>query len=187
MIEINILATARQYIQQIDCKHLHLFRRSLILAFIVLLIIQPSKAVTVDVTVKGLVIAKPICVINANQDINVSFGELKIVDIDGINYGKKEIPYTVTCSGNTEGVNGLMKAKLQGTSSNFDVGLLSTNTNDLAIKILNEDNQQLKINEWLNFNYPNIPKLYAVAVKNSGATLRGGDFSSSATLLVDIQ
>lgn len=58
----------------------------------VLLIGQPAQAATVGVTVKGVVIAKPKCEINGGNDIDVPFGELKIADIDGVNYGKKRSP-----------------------------------------------------------------------------------------------
>lgn len=153
----------------------------------VLLIGQPARAATVDVTVKGVVIAKSKCEINGGKDIDVSFGDLNTADIDGVNYGKRKIPYQVVCSGDTSGINGLMKVKLQGFSPNFGDGLLRTDNNDLAIKLLFQNTQQLKLNEWLNFYYPMLPELHAVPVKRSGATLHGGDFSGSATLLVEVQ
>ncbi|HCD1613295.1 fimbrial protein [Serratia marcescens] len=153
----------------------------------VLLIGQPAQAATVGVTVKGVVIAKPKCEINGGNDIDVPFGELKIADIDGVNYGKKKIPYRVVCHGDTSGMNGFMKIKLQGTSPNFGDGLLRTDKDNLAIKLLFQNTQPLKLNEWLNFYYPNQPELHAVPIKSSGATLRGGDFSGSATLLVEVQ
>ncbi len=149
---------------------------------------QLAQAATVNVTVKGEVLAKPKCEINDGNDISVPFGELNITDIDGVNYGKKKIPYSVSCSGDTSGMNGLMKVTLQGESPNFGTGLLRTREKeDLAIKLLLGNGQQLKLNEWLNFFYPYYPELYAVPVRRSGATLRGGDFSSSATLLVEVQ
>lgn len=151
------------------------------------LFIQTTLAVTVDVTVKGVVIAKPKCTINSGQDIKVSFGDLNISDINGVNYGKRQIPYNVICSSNTSGANGLMKVKLQGVSANFGDGLLSTDISGLAIKILDGNSQQIMINEWLNFTYPDVPELYAVTIKNSQEILHGGDFSSSASLLIDIQ
>lgn len=136
---------------------------------------QLAQAATVNVTVKGEVLAKPKCEINDGNDISVPFGELNITDIDGVNYGKKKIPYSVSCSGDTSGMNGLMKVTLQGESPNFGTGLLRTREKeDLAIKLLLGNGQQLKLNEWLNFFYPYYPELYAVPVKRSGATLRGG-------------
>jgi type 1 fimbria pilin len=149
---------------------------------------QLAQAATVNVTVKGEVLAKPKCEINGGNDIDVPFGELNIADIDGVNYGKKKIPYSVSCSGDTSGSNGNMKVSLQGENSNFGVGLLRTREkDDLAIKLLFENGQQLKLNEWHNFFYPNYPLLYAIPVKRGGARLSGGDFSSSATLLVEVQ
>lgn len=147
---------------------------------------QMTWAATVVVTVKGVVIAKPKCEINGGKDIDVSFGELNTSDIDGLNYGKRKIPYQVICSGDTSGSNGLLKVKLQGLNPDFGDGLLLTDNKDLAIKLF-QNGQQLKLNSWLNFNYPNVPDLYTVPIKRSGATLRGGDFSGSATLLVEVQ
>ncbi|WP_261154408.1 fimbrial protein [Serratia ficaria] len=142
----------------------------------VLFIGQPARAATVDITVKGVVIAQPKCEINGGKDIEVSFGELNIADIDGVNYGKRKIPYQVVCNGDTSGVNGFMKVKLQGNGPDFGDGLLRTDNNDLAIKLLFQNTQQLKLNEWLNFYYPILPELHAVPIKRSGATLRGGTF-----------
>ncbi|WP_129543557.1 fimbrial protein [Serratia sp. 1D1416] len=153
----------------------------------VLFIGQPARAATVDITVKGVVIAKPKCEINGGKDIEVSFGDLNIADIDGVNYGKRKIPYQVVCNGDTSGMNGFMKVKLQGNGPDFGDGLLRTDNNNLAIKLLFQNTQQLKLNEWLNFYYPILPELHAVPIKRSGATLRGGDFSGSATLLVEVQ
>lgn len=153
----------------------------------VLLVSQVGWAATATVTVKGAVVAKPKCEINGGQDIFVSFNELITTKIDGEKYGKRLIPYEVSCSGNMSGNAGLLKVSLQGLSPDFGDGLLHTNNNDLAIKLLQENGQQLRLNAWMNFTYPLTPKLYAVPVKRSGATLRGGDFSSSATLLVEVQ
>ncbi|MFK3842504.1 fimbrial protein [Serratia sp. NPDC087055] len=153
----------------------------------VLLISQAGWAATVTVTVKGVIVAKPKCEINGGQDINVPFGELTTIKIDGERYGKRPIPYGVSCSGNTSGSAGLLKISLQGLAPDFGDGLLRTNNNDLAIKLVQENGQQLRLNSWLNFTYPIAPALYAVPVKRSGATLRGGDFSSAATLLVEVQ
>lgn len=155
--------------------------------FAVLFISQTVWAATVNVTVQGVVIAKPKCEINGGKDIGVFFGELNTKDIDGVNYGKRQIPYQVICNGDTSGSNGFMKVTLQGGAPGFGEGLLRTDNNDLAIKLLLRNNQQLKLNEWLNFTYPDMPELYAVPIKRSGTTLRGGDFSGSATLLVEVQ
>ncbi|PJI65696.1 fimbrial protein [Serratia sp. TKO39] len=160
---------------------------SVLTLLVMLIVSHPAHAASVDVTVKGVITAKPKCEINGGKGIDVLFGELNIADIDGVNYGKRKIPYQVVCDGDTSGMNGLMKVKLQGISPNFGDGLLRTDNNDLAIKLLQQSNQQLKLNEWLNFYYPYIPELQAVPIKRNGATLRGGDFSGAATLLVEVQ
>ncbi|MNG70027.1 hypothetical protein D3C79_284030 [compost metagenome] len=153
----------------------------------VLLMSQTGWAATAIVTVKGVVVAKPKCEVNGGQDIFVNFNELITTKIDGEKYGKRPIPYGVNCSGNTSGAAGLLKVSLQGVGPDFGDGLLRTSNNDLAIKLLQENGQQLRLNGWINFTYPIVPALYAVPVKRSGATLKGMGFSSSATLVVEVQ
>ncbi len=153
----------------------------------VLLISQAGWAATAPVTVKGTVVAKLNCEINGGQDIFVNFNELITAKIDGEKYGKRPIPFGVSCSGNTSGSAGLLKLSLNGVLPDFGNSLLRTSNNDLAIKLLQENGQQLQLNTWLNFTYPEVPALYAVPVKRSGATLKGGDFSSSATLVLAVQ
>ncbi|QUY46654.1 fimbrial protein [Serratia plymuthica] len=154
---------------------------------VVLLMSQTGWAATAIVTVKGAIVAKPKCEVNGGQDIFVNFNELITTKIDGEKYGKRPIPYGVNCSGNTSGAAGLLKVSLQGLGPDFGDGLLRTSNNDLAIKLLQENGQQLRLNGWINFTYPIVPALYAVPVKRSGATLKGMGFSSSATLVVEVQ
>jgi type 1 fimbria pilin len=144
-------------------------------------------AATVNITVKGVITAKPKCDINAGKDINVSFGDnLLTTKIDGVNY-RKRIPYFVSCTGDISGTNALLKVSLQGVEPGFGKGLLRTNNANLGIKLLQENGEQVMLNTWLNFTYPNTPLLYAVPVKRDGNTLQGGIFSGAATLIVDVQ
>ncbi|MDU3788474.1 MAG: fimbrial protein, partial [Serratia marcescens] len=66
--------------------------------------------------------------------------------------------------------------------------LLGTSRDGLAILILQrQGGDQLPLNSWHNFSYPNPVKLDAVPVKRSGVNLATGEFTASATLRVDYQ
>lgn len=147
----------------------------------VLLTSVPVSAMQVNI--RGTVILPPPCTINNNQTIRVDFGdEVMTTRIDGVNY-KQAISYTLDCD--IQKSNNL-KMSIQGGPASFNAGLLSSNKTDLAIALY-QGTQQLTLNTWFNYTYPNQPVLYAVPVKRSGATLTGGEFTASATLLIDYQ
>lgn len=151
---------------------------------ICLLIFTPlmvSAMTTVTVTVT--VIMPPPCTINGDRVIDVNFGSDVVTNrVNGANY-LQVVDYTLECNGNTSNA---MKLRIQGTPTAFDSGALQTNISDFGIA-LRANSQPLKINNWVNFTYPNKPLLEAVPVKRAGATLAGGDFSAGATLLVHYQ
>lgn len=135
------------------------------------------------VNIRGTVILPPPCTINNNQTIRVDFGdEVMTTRIDGVNY-KQTIVYSLNCEIQK---SNQLKMSIQGGTANFGTGLLSTNRADLGIALYYET-QKLNINSWFNYTYPTQPVLYAVPVKRSGATLTGGEFNASATLLIDYQ
>ncbi|MGL5388526.1 MAG: fimbrial protein [Enterobacterales bacterium] len=149
--------------------------------FSVLLTSVPASAMPVNV--RGTIILPPPCTINNNQTIRVDFGdEVMTTRIDGVNY-KQTIVYSLDCD--IQKSNDL-KMSIQGGTAGFGTGLLSTSKSDLGIALY-YGTQQLNINTWFNYSYPNKPVLYAVPVKRSGATLTGGEFTASATLLIDYQ
>lgn len=136
---------------------------------------------TINIT--GTVIAPLSCVINGNQAIMVDFGnDLVTTRVDGSNY-IKTVDYSLTCKNNTSNA---IKMKIEGAATAFNNSALQTNQADLGIA-LRANGQPLPINSWLNFTYPNKPVLQAVPVKRAGGTLRTGDFSVAATLMVDYQ
>lgn len=134
----------------------------------------------VGLTIRGVIVAPPSCVINGGSTLNVPFGsDLMTTRIDGVNY-KRGVPYTVTCTGHTS--NG-MTLKLQGTGASFDGTSLSTNNTDLGIRLF-INGSVWPLNTLKNFTYPTLPTMQAVPVKKPGATLIAGAFSASATLVV---
>lgn len=138
----------------------------------------PSATVTVKVTV----VAPPPCVINDDRPIDVEFGDVMTTRVDGDNY-KMPVNYTLSCTG---GTTNAMKLQVKGTGAAFDATVLQTNQSGLGIE-LRQGDSKLAVNDWLNFTYPNTPELWAVPVKQSGATLAGGEFSAGATMAVDYQ
>lgn len=138
---------------------------------------------TALVRITVAVIAPPPCTINNDQTIDVNFGSSVVTNrVNGVNY-LQAVDYTLECKDNTSNA---MKLQIQGSPTAFDSNALQTNVSDFGIA-LRANSKPLKINNWVNFNYPDKPLLEAVPVKRAGATLAGGDFSAGATLMVAYQ
>ncbi|MBU4630957.1 fimbrial protein (plasmid) [Pseudomonas sp. BF61] len=133
---------------------------------------------TIDVTV--ILTAEP-CKVNNNNIIEVNFGnDVQTTLVDG-NYKKMQVPYTVQCPA---GAPSAMNIRIDGKAAAFNRDVLMTNISNFGIAILNDGNL-LPINSPKDFTYPNLPRLYAVPVKRTGATLRGGVFSAGAVMRVE--
>lgn len=134
-------------------------------------------------TIKGIVMAGPGCLVNGDTAIDVNFGSaLQTTSIDGKNYAT-QVPFSLSCTGNPAS----LRLRFQGLASGFDPDVLATNFADLGIKLLKPDNNVLALGEWFSFTYSAIPPVIsAVPVKRTGAILEGGVFNSTATLLVEI-
>jgi type 1 fimbria pilin len=139
------------------------------------------KAATV-VTVSVTVLEAPSCVINGNRTIEVDFGEVLTVSVNGNNY-MKNVDYTLECSSIKSNA---MQMRVQGSATSFDPTALQTNVSDFGIA-LRANGQPVAINSWLKFTYPDKPLLQAVPVKAAGKKLPGGDFTAGATLMVAYQ
>jgi len=148
------------------------------LAMLPMLAFAASSTVTVTVTV----VAPPPCVINDDRPIEVEFGDVMTTRVDGDNY-KMAVNYTLSCP---DAPSNAMKLQVRGTSAAFDATVLQTNKTGLGIE-LRQGDSKLAVNHWLNFTYPNKPELWAVPVKQRGATLMGGEFSAGATIAVAYQ
>jgi len=161
------------------------FKRRFTYGGLAALILLSGTAVQAVTTIKVTVtiVAPPPCVINGDSLIEVDFGnEVMTTRIDG-SYKKQAINYTVECK---DAPANAMKLQIQGNGAGFDGDVLQTNKGNLGIKLLSNGSAQ-PINEWINFTYPDLPRLEAVPVKKSGATLTGGAFSAGATMKVEYQ
>lgn len=139
-------------------------------------------AVTSMVTVQVTVLAPPPCVINDDRPIEVDFGEVMTTRVNGVNY-RRPVDYTLSCS---KAFSNAIKLQVQGNAASFDRTVLQSNKAGLGIGLRHGDNK-LPVNSWLNFTYPNVPVLWAVPVRQSGITLKGGEFTASATMNVAYQ
>jgi hypothetical protein len=134
-------------------------------------------------TIKGIVMTGPGCLVNGDTAIDVNFGSaLQTTSIDGNNYATP-VPFSLNCTGNPSN----LRLQFQGAVSSFDSNVLATNFADLGIKLLKPDNNVLAPGEWFSFSYSATPPaISAVPVKRAGAILPGGVFNSTATLLVEV-
>lgn len=140
-----------------------------------------SEAAESWLTVKVTVTSPPPCIINNNQQIVVEFNEVMTTQVYVNNY-RRPVNYTLSCTGLSSNA---LKLQIVGTAG-FNSQVLKTDKAGLGIALLQGENR-VAVNGFLNFTYPNAPKLEAALVKQSGATLVGGRFNASATLKVIYQ
>ena len=137
------------------------------------------------VSVKLTVVAEP-CEINGNQPITVKFDDVMTSKVGDDEY-RRPVKYTLECP---PGAPTAMKLQIVGDGASFDPTVLQTNPAGMSEVLgieLRQGSSKLAIKKWLPFTYPNNPELWAVPVKKSGATLKGGEFSATATMKVDYQ
>ncbi|ALL40496.1 exotoxin (plasmid) [Serratia marcescens] len=151
------------------------------LALAALCVSAPMVTGATTLTVKVTVLSPP-CVINDGHPIQVDFGDVMTTRVDGSNY-RMPVNYALECKGQS---SSKLKLQIQGAGAGFDEKLLRTSTDGLGIAILNGDNR-LPLNQWLKFTYPNKPVLGAVPVKSTSSLLQAGEFTASATMVVDYQ
>lgn len=159
-------------------------RRALCVALVALVAtaqsVMASSSSTINVTV---ILTAPPCTVNNNSIVVVDFGsDVQTTLVDG-SYKVMPVPYTLQCPA---GAPRTMSIRIDGTGAGFDRNVLVTNISNFGIAILN-GGTRLPINSSKEFTYPNWPKLYAVPVKRTGATLGGGVFSAVATIRVEYQ
>ncbi|OWF82272.1 hypothetical protein B4907_13860 [Yersinia kristensenii] len=139
-----------------------------------------------EMNFKGKLIEPPNCTINGGKAIEVDFGnEVMTSRVDGKLYSKP-IVHGLKC---TAPELKAMKLQIQGDGASFDSKSLKTTNENLAIEISANGNK-LAPKEWLNFDYTDeasLPQLTAVPVKNKDKPLTGGDFTATATMMVDYQ
>ncbi|MCE9882486.1 fimbrial protein [Hafnia paralvei] len=124
------------------------------------------------------------CQVNQDKLVNVSFGEVGVKKIDGINYSAS-IPFVVTCNNLSGQGNPGLTLSVNGTAADFNENAISTTVSGLGIQIM-KDGVPLKLNTETEISYVPQPTLTAVPVKADGVELSAGDFHATATLVVHV-
>jgi hypothetical protein len=133
-------------------------------------------------TLKGNLVKTPDCHINNDNIINVSFGNVGVNKVDGIQYSRS-IDYTVHCDSNSDKH---LYLSVKGTKVDWDDSAVTTSVDNLAIEI-RQNGKPLTLGSDLSIDLNAPPSLTAVPVKNSGQTLTAENFEAGATLVAFYQ
>lgn len=138
---------------------------------------------TAPMNFHGTLLVPPPCTINDGDRIEVNFGKhMGINKVDGVNY-RQPVNYQITC-GKGESGDAALTLSLKGTATGFDQQALLTDKSDLGIRVYQND-KPFTPGSTLTIDQANPPRLEAVPVKNSGATLTEGKFEAWATLYAE--
>ncbi|WP_115448754.1 fimbrial protein [Escherichia coli] len=138
-----------------------------------------------NVSFHGYLVQPPNCSISNGQNIELTFRDMNIDDINGSNY-EQVVPYTITCDTAVRDPQMEMTLTWSGTQSDFDDSAVATDLNGLGIH-LKQAGSDFKLHTPLVVNETSLPVLTAVPVKKSGVDLPESDFEAWATLQVDYQ
>ncbi|ELM8877619.1 fimbrial protein [Escherichia coli] len=138
-----------------------------------------------NVSFHGYLVQPPNCSISNGQNIELTFRDVNIDDINGSNY-EQVVPYTITCDTAVRDPQMEMTLTWSGTQSDFDDSAVATDISGLGIH-LKQAGSDFKLNTPLVVNETSLPVLTAVPVKKSGVDLPESDFEAWATLQVDYQ
>ncbi|OMQ20804.1 fimbrial protein [Serratia oryzae] len=147
---------------------------------------QENSAFSLD----GYLILPPVCTLNNNAQIEVSFGNVGVGKVDGVQY-KKPIPYTLACTGDTS-KPWTVSLTFTGTAAPFaaDSATLLANSpqngNRLGIRLL-RNGVALPLNTAITIDPASPPALEAVPVKQPGSTLLADPFNATGTLRITYQ
>lgn len=133
----------------------------------------------------GTLVSPPACTISNGNTIQVEFNNVMINKIDGSRY-KQDVPYQITCDSTVRDASMAMTLKLSGTASSFNTAAVNTSVAGLGIEV-QQNGQPFVLGSTITVDEKAIPALKAVPVKQSGATLKEGEFDATATLQVDYQ
>ncbi|EFN2252333.1 fimbrial protein [Escherichia coli] len=138
-----------------------------------------------NISFHGYLVQPPNCSISNGQNIELTFRDVNIDDINGSNY-EQVVPYTITCDTAVRDPQMEMTLTWSGTQSDFDDSAVATDLNGLGIH-LKQAGSDFKLHTPLVVNETSLPVLTAVPVKKSGVDLPESDFEAWATLQVDYQ
>lgn len=150
----------------------------LLISMLMLFNHRPVAAESYNLTVKGNILDVDNCVINNGEKINVNFGaDLITTKVDGTNYRQK-VPYSMQCTKDV-----WWKMKFVATPAFADA--LPTSINELGIVLSTTEDKPIALNQWLPSFQNTPPDIYATPTKRPNATLKGGPFTGTVTLVVE--
>lgn len=134
------------------------------------------------VPITGTIIESSPCKI---VDSHVDLGKVMISRINGVNYTKK-FELSLHCNADT-----LLRVQFVGQPHpaipDAWEPILGSNQKVLGYRLM-ADGVVIRPNDWLKFNYPNVPVFTAVPVKVPGAKIdAGGYLAMSISVVVDYQ
>lgn len=134
-----------------------------------------SQSININVSVN--VVALP-CNIKSQ---NIEFGD---VYSNNLQASAAKVPLSVTC---TSKPSGTLQVMFKGTPSKFDQDLLSTDIDELAIKLKADDGTTITLGKTL-LTLPDSGVIYINAAPEAkpSAKLSGGDFNSTVTMVLSI-
>ncbi|CAB3639976.1 fimbrial protein [Achromobacter pestifer] len=135
------------------------------------------------VEVTGFIYAAIPCTVKGKQSnmIEVAFGTVLTSRIDGA-YKIQNIQYDLDCS---RSHTNALRMRVTGRIAEFGNGLLGIPAQpNIAISLKN-GTSNLAVDQWFNFTSTTPPDLKAVLVKATEGSIKAGEFSVGATLVVD--
>lgn len=147
---------------------------------------QASAVDDVKMQFRGTLRAPPPCSIDNGSTVEVDFGQrVGINKVDGVNY-RQEVAYSINCESPGD-LDWGMAMEIKGAATAFDrAAVQATGNPDLGIRLY-QNGQPFTLNESINIDPTNRPKLEAVPVARPGAVLKEGAFVATATLQVSYQ
>lgn len=129
------------------------------------------------------VIVEGVCEINNGETVHVNFGNnLQASQINGQNY-MQTIEYALVCE---DLISNDLEMQFEGTATEFSDNYLATDREGLGIKLY-MNGQEMPMNTWMPFSWPEIPVLQAAPVKDDNTEIETGVFNASATLKIQYQ
>lgn len=148
-----------------------------------LLLLNISAKGDTDINFHGALIAPPACEVNEGNEIDVSFGNVGINKVDGVNY-LTTLDYKVIC-GESSGT-WTMYLTLTGDTTSYDMAAVNTSASGLGIKVF-LGGKPFTLGEPMQVNPEALPILTAVPIKNPAVGLVESDFAGTATLKAEYQ
>lgn len=149
---------------------------------LLMFLFSPTLHAADNMNLHGTLVTAPDCHINNDQIVEVSFGNVGVNKVNGVNY-QKRINYSITCDGKSADA---LYLSINGTGIEWDRSAVKSSVDNLAIEIQQAGNPFV-LGSQVKVDLSALPVLTAVPVKRSGASLAVGDFTAEATLIAFYQ